>query len=270
MFQHTVDRADRLTLRGRRVSVIAPSHALEVSCQLSGRDPGIVAVQPSNRDTAAGVLLALAHVRARDPEAMVVLYPSDHFIYPEDRFVEVVASAVSAAESLEDRLVILAVRPDRPEREYGWMEAGPVIENEGGYKVRSVRSFLEKPTAERARHAMASGALWNTLVLAARLRSIWSLAWRCLPELMHPFERIARAVDDAEAIAAIYRRLPNRNFSSDLLARVPGSIGAMELRGVLWNDWGTPERILETLHAFGKDRVLACAVDPVPASRWLT
>lgn len=263
MFQHTVDRADRLTLPGHRVAVIASSHAAEVGRQLAGRDPGIVALQPANRDTGSGALLALAHVRALDPSATVVIYPSDHFIYPEDRFIEVVSRAVSAAESLDERLVLLGVEPDRPETDYGWMETGPAIETAGAESVWSVRSFLEKPSEARARRAMDSGALWNTLVLAARVQTIWRMGWRCIPELMHHFEHVSRIVGtplEQKTIDEIYRYLPSRSFSSDLLARIPERIAAIELQGVLWSDWGTPDRILETLRTIGKERTLACAV----------
>jgi len=64
--------------------------------------------------TAAGIFLPLAYVRARDPHATVVIYPSDHFVYPEERFVESVRSAVRAAEKIKDRLVLLAAARTAP------------------------------------------------------------------------------------------------------------------------------------------------------------
>ena len=64
--------------------------------QLDGRRVGTVLFQPANRDTGAGVFLPLTYVRARDPLATVIIYPSDHFVYPEERFLDTVRDAVIA------------------------------------------------------------------------------------------------------------------------------------------------------------------------------
>jgi mannose-1-phosphate guanylyltransferase len=117
-----------------------------------------------------------------------------------------------------------------------------------------VRAFLEKPDADQARAAMASGALWNTMILAARVDTLWALGWRCFPEMMPLFERLSSAVGSGEESAVletIYRLMPVRNFSSGLLQRVAASLVVVELDGVLWSDWGRPERILETLRRIG-------------------
>ena len=76
---------------------------------------GTILFQPANRDTAAGLFLPLTYIRARAPQATVLLYPSDHFVYPEDRFLEVVRRAAQIAESRPDRVVLLGVAPDRLE-----------------------------------------------------------------------------------------------------------------------------------------------------------
>ncbi|HET8721522.1 MAG TPA: sugar phosphate nucleotidyltransferase, partial [Nitrospira sp.] len=94
MFQHTLDRAAELTPWERVVVVAARDHQEEVWSQLDGRPVGMVLLQPKNLDTAAGVFLPLTFILARDSQAMVMIYPSDHFIYPEDRFAAVAAHAV--------------------------------------------------------------------------------------------------------------------------------------------------------------------------------
>src|SRR5687768_3714911 len=93
MFQHTLDRADRITAPEHKVTVIGRTHQREAQAQFSPGEGGKLIIQPANRDTAAGIYLALTYVRSQDPQAMVVLYPSDHFVYPEGRFVEVVRGA---------------------------------------------------------------------------------------------------------------------------------------------------------------------------------
>jgi mannose-1-phosphate guanylyltransferase len=110
---------------------------------------------------------------------------------------------------------------------------------------------------EKCRTAVASGALWNTLVLAARAETLWEVGWQCFPEMMPLFERYGKAVGTSEeesVLESIYEVMPARNFSSHLLERLPQRVAVMELRDVLWSDWGKPERILETLQRIGSDR----------------
>jgi len=88
MLQHTLDRADHISDPKQKVTVIARSHRGHAWPQLARRRNGKVILQPANRDTAGGIFAALSYVRALDPQATVVIYPSDHFVYPECRFIE--------------------------------------------------------------------------------------------------------------------------------------------------------------------------------------
>ena len=197
-----------------------------------------------------GLFLALTYVRARAPKATVVFHPSDHFVYPETRFLETVQRAVRVAESHSDRVVILGIAPDRLELDYGWIQPGRPLESRGGEPVQAVRSFVEKPSAAQADAALRAGALWNTLVLAAQVDVLWKLGWQCLPGIMQHFEQLEQAIggpEETRLLNAMYRDLPMHNLSSDLLQCVPDHLAVIELTGVLWSDWGKPERIAETL-----------------------
>lgn len=255
MLQHTLDRASRISSTEDIVTVVAREHAGYWRSQVGGGLASGVVTQPVNRDTAAGIFLPLARVRAMDPRATVAIFPSDHFIYPETRFVAAVETALRAAEELRERLVLLGVRPDGPEPDYGWIFRGRELIDLEGRGVHAVRSFLEKPSAEDARAAREQGALWNTMIMAARVETLWRLGWRYLPQIMFRFESYVEAigtkVEDA-ALTSIYADMPNRNFSSDLLQRARSEVAAIELEGVVWSDWGRAERIVETLARLGK------------------
>lgn len=198
LLQHTVDRAARLTPAARSILVIAQTHREEAMTQLDGRGVGTVLFQPVNRDTGAGVFLPLTYVRARDPLATVIIYPSDHFVYPEERFLATVQDAVLVAERLHDRIVLLGVAPDRLELDYGWILPGERLAHVGTSPVQSVRRFLEKPTAQQADEALAHHALWNTMVMAAKVETLWRLGQQCFPELIGQFERLGQAIDTSE------------------------------------------------------------------------
>ena len=254
MLQHTIDRADRLVPSERRVTVISQAHQHLAWEQMADRAAGTIISQPLNRNTVPGIFLPLTYVRARDVKATVVIYPSDHFVTPEARFLEIVGRAVSATEWLTDRLVMLGVKPDRTEPDYGWIEVGREIGWVSGQKVRAVHSFLEKPDLTEWGTQSRSGMWWNTMVVAAKAETLWKLGWQCFPEMMPLFERLGHAIGtsyEGTVLESIYRVMPAWNFSSHLLARVTNHLAMLEMAGVSWSDWGSPERILDDIHRFG-------------------
>ncbi len=255
MLEHTLDRADKISGLAHTVTVIARSHRQEAGIQFGPHSTGIVVEQPLNRDTAAGVFLPLAFIRARDPQATVVIYPSDHFVYPEERFVRNVQRAVFAAECLTEKIVLLGVPPDGIELDYGWIRPGKQLDCPDGCTVRSVEGFCEKPGLDQAKAAFQAGALWNTLILAAKIDTLWRLGWSCIPEIMVRFEILSKFIgtaDQQKVLDEIYCGMPKRNFSSDLLTVATRRIAVIAMENVLWSDWGRPERIVDTLSGMGK------------------
>jgi mannose-1-phosphate guanylyltransferase len=220
----------------------------------------MVLFQPKNVDTAAGIFLPLTYILARDPQAAVVIYPSDHFISPESSFLSAVDHAVRGSDELGGRPVLLAARPDGLELEYGWIKPGRFLGRTGKAAVHAVETFFEKPDEATAHEAKAAGSLWNTMVLAAKGEELWSLGWMCFPDIMSRFERLKAAIDTADELRvldAIYEAMPRRNFSSHLLQCAPGRLAVMEMKDVLWSDWGSPERILSGLESIGRRPAMA-------------
>jgi mannose-1-phosphate guanylyltransferase len=265
MFQHTLDRAARLTPWERTVVVAARHHQAEVWPQLDGRPAGMVLLQPKNVDTVAGIFFSLTYILARDPQATVVIDPSDHFIFPEDAFLSAVDHAVRESNGMGGRPVLLAARPNGLELEYGWIKPGRCLGRSVEMSTHAVETFFEKPDESTAHEVRTTGGLWNTMVLAAKGRNLWSLGQKCLPEIMACFERLKVAIDTAKELKvldAIYDAMPCRNFSSHLLECVPERLAVMEMRHVFWSDWGHPKRITDTLNKLGKQR--AVAGEPLP------
>ncbi len=248
MLQHTIDRAVSLTGAAERtVTIVAASHERWSTPQLAGH-PGQVIVQALNRGTGPGVFLPLAWVRARDPNAVVYLLPSDHYVLPHDRFVEAVTAAGNAAGAYPDHIVLAAVTPDGPESEYGYIEPdGPEA------SLRPVARFVEKPSPEAAARAISRGALWNTMVLAARVDTLWDAGRACLPEMMAHFDLLVDMIDtpfERAALHDVYLAMPNADFSRDVLERVPSRCLVARLDGIEWSDWGRAERVEATIARF--------------------
>lgn len=95
-------------------------------------------------------------------------------------------------------------------------------------------------------------------------KKLWDLGRQCVPEMMS-LERLKKVIDTGEELRVfdtIYEAMPRRNFSSHILQCAPEWLTVLEMRNVLWSDWGNPERILSGLKTFGKRP--ATAQDPLP------
>jgi len=176
-------------------------------------------------------------------------------VYPEDRFVETVRQAALAAALLTDKVILLGAVPDNSEREYGWVQPGRTFAWVERSPVREVQRFLEKPESGEAETIRARGGLWNTFVLAVKVETLWQLGWRFFPEMMALFDKLQGVVnssDEGAVLNEIYRVMPAVNFSSHLLQRIADRLAIIQLSGVIWSDWGKPERISLTLDRIAK------------------
>jgi mannose-1-phosphate guanylyltransferase len=255
MFQHTLDRASLLGQPEHRVAVVAKSHVERGWVGRRHLPEGKLIAQPSSRDTGPGMFLPLAYVRRQDPDASVVILPSDHYVYPESLFMHKVRNAIEAAEAFPDRPLLLGAFPGKADSDLGWIEFGEPLCSPCGPVVYGVSRFVEKPATNEAKRIMKSGGLLNTLVIVSRLNALWALGRQHFPETIALLEHAVEAFDtDGEDVALqrIYQEMPSWNISTDLLVRSAANLGVMELDGVNWSDWGKPERILETLHRAGR------------------
>lgn len=253
LFQDAIDRAGAIGPLDRTIAVVANSHGRWLGEQLRDRRIRALLFQPQNRGTAVGLYLALNFVRRVDPEAVVVVHPSDHFIHPRAAFATTLSRSLEAAEHFSDRLVLLGAKPDRPESDYGWIIPGRLLERMDGTRIRTVKRFREKPSSSQAADAMTAGGLWNTLILAGKLKTFWNLAERCLPEMVRRFETLNELPDSlhSPSLHSVYRDMPSCDLSSGLLEKASDALLVMELEDNTWSDWGRPHRILESLRRFG-------------------
>ncbi len=255
LLRHTLDRV-ALSIRPERTAVVTTkSHARFFEAELLGARTARVLVQPIDLGTAAGLLLPVHWISWRDPEAVVAVFPSDHFVADDESFMRHVVSLRAVVGRHPDRIVLVAATPDTAEPGYGWIEPGVSIEKAPGPgDVRAVRRFVEKPSPEEARACFARGALWNTFVIVARAAALRDAARRALPELHERLRRIrpfAGTVGEEAAIERAYALAPAANFSQSVLAADPTRLAVSELPPLHWSDWGTPERVITTLRREG-------------------
>jgi mannose-1-phosphate guanylyltransferase len=260
MLEHTVARADKLISSERLFTVVSQRHLEypQVLKQLSRQPMGHIVAQPENRDTGPGLLLPLAHLYRRYPEATVAVFPSDHFILAENRFMAHVDQAFRVVERDPASIVLLGIRPSGAEPEYGYIMPGRKLDIPVAPDAREVSRFIEKPEREIARALVLGGGLWNTLVLVFKAKIFLDAVSRIAPCLHGSFEQIRRAVDTPsakEVAEKVYQQMAPLNLSKGLLELLPREqalkLCALPVQGVHWSDWGSEARIIEVLRNSG-------------------
>lgn len=264
MLEQTVYRATKLVLSSQLLVVIAKQHLqfAEVRRQIAPRPQGSIVVQPENKDTGPGTLLPLMHLHKRSPDALVAVFPTDHFVVEEDAFMRHVERAFRLVESDGSRVVLLGIEPTEPDPEYGYILLGDGSANGDG---RTVEMFVEKPSADAARKIIDKGALWNTLVLVARCETLLQAIKRAAPDLYQAFDPIQSALgtpDEQLVIERVYQKLQPINFSKGVLDILSfkdrQNLRVLPVRGITWRDLGTQDRLAETLRRLGvRDQFMA-------------
>lgn len=265
VIRHAADRARRLAPPDHIVTVIDRSDRMTFEKAAGPDYPGAVLFERESHGTAAELFRALTYVLAHDPDAVVLVLPASHFVFPEGRFLCTAAHALQLAERLDDRVVLLGQIPDGPEMAYSWIEPGrPAQGRMPGSRSKQplpVRRLHSRPLTEETEVLYHQGGLLNTKVMAARGEFLWSLGERHLPAVIRPFAALRLMLegngrspedDEAEALDELFRSIPEAGVYSDLLVRSEQPALVVRMAYVQWSDWARARRIRETLEHFGR------------------
>jgi len=147
-----------------------------------------VLCEPSRRNTAPCIAYANYRILSKNPDANVVVAPSDHIILKEEIFTEVITSALKASAE-NDWLLTLGIQPSRPDTGYGYIQYDEEEVCPKDPRIRKVKTFTEKPQLEMARQFLASGDfLWNSGIFVWRLKTILDAFDKYLPEVDQLFK----------------------------------------------------------------------------------
>lgn len=266
MFQHTLDRAGSIVSKDRIVSLIGRGHRRYLAGPENTIAAGMVLEQPLDLGTAPGVLLPLAYVLSKNLDATILLLPAAHFVLPEERFCGQMHRALELAESHRDRIILVGAIPDRTESEYDWIDPGTARVDGSGAQASwpGEPTYLsEKPSSKEARALLRSGCLWNTAIVAAKAKTLWSLGRQCLPSMMVYFDAfltVLRAIRErrldpsweAKALDALYNSISPADFSADILQHASRQSMVLRMEGVYWCDWGHAQQVTDTLALLGR------------------
>jgi mannose-1-phosphate guanylyltransferase len=250
LLQRTVARLDGIVDRGDIFVVVAKRYGSLVREQL----PEVrVILEPSGRNTAAAIALATVAIDRPPSEVMAVL-PADHTIEQEALFRDVLAGAAehlaTGAFGIEDPLVTLGIRPDRPATEYGYLR--PDLDRRGdlnGLQTYPLLGFEEKPGETRAKELFAmSGTAWNAGMFLWRRRAIRAALERFTPlmTLLEP------AASSELALSMAYDRMSGLSIDVAVMegAAQDGRV-VMAAMDVGWSDLGSWTQLLEAIRIDG-------------------
>ena len=202
-----------------------------------------VLAEPVGRNTAPAIGLAAFILLRENPDAVLGLFPSDHVIADEKRYRETLARGIEIAAAGAN-IVVLGVRPHRPETGYGYIEAGSAF---GGEALR-VRRFTEKPDPAKAAEFLAAGNyFWNSGMFLWSARTLADALREHLPKTAPLLEEIA-AVFGTRKFAAGFRKLYPKceNISVDYAVLEPRSAKGEQGSNIFclpadfgWNDLGS-------------------------------
>jgi mannose-1-phosphate guanylyltransferase/mannose-1-phosphate guanylyltransferase/mannose-6-phosphate isomerase len=146
---------------------------------------GKLICEPSGRNTAPAILLAVLHILAIDKDAVLCIFPADHVIQDLDGFHDRLSAAIALAN--DGHIVTFGIQPHYPETGYGYVECGKKVDHE----ARALKRFVEKPDLATARRYIAAGTFfWNSGMFAFKASVILSEFKSHQPELLNKMKSI--------------------------------------------------------------------------------
>ena len=162
-------------------------------------EPQAILLEPLARNTGPAIAAAALWLLARDPDALMLVQPSDHVVADTEAFHRAVMQGLAAAHA--GRLVTFGIRPTRPDTGYGYIQAGAPLAGADGVQV--VDRFVEKPDRGTAERFLADGNfLWNSGIFLLSARAYLDELARINPAMMSACER---AMQDGQEDLAFFR-----------------------------------------------------------------
>jgi mannose-1-phosphate guanylyltransferase len=237
----TLTRASGVVSRERIIAVVAPEHDQFWRPALRGLPSENIIVQPLNRGTAIGILLPTLKILARDPEARLLILPSDHHVADEATLKQAMCHAIEDVHHHPAGLALLGIEADEPDPELGY-----IVPRFGSHsRLGQVQRFVEKPPIAEARRLCSDGALWNSFILAGRAASLVGLCTRRCPKAVQRLQAID--LHDYGQLLQAYSELPVIDFSLHIATGQESRLAVLAVPPCGWNDLGTPHRLARTL-----------------------
>ena len=195
-----------------------------------------VLCEPSRRNTAPCIAYANYKIASKNPNANIIVAPADHLILKEDKFLEVMTTALNYTEA-NNALVTLGIKPSRPDTGYGYIQFEDSVDSE----LKRVKTFTEKPNLMLAKQFLDSGDFsWNSGMFIWSLSSISESFEKLLPEMDTLFKEQKDAFGtekEALAVNSIYSECKSVSIDYGIMEKAKNVFVLSADIG--WSDLGT-------------------------------
>jgi mannose-1-phosphate guanylyltransferase len=247
-----------LSISGRKQTlVVTVAEQLNALCnELRDLPRKNFLAEPQGKNTAPCIGLAALEVATRDPGAVMVVLPADHWVADVNGFRNTIKSAVEIA-TRHDRLITIGIRPNYPETGYGYIMKGKSLGEKRGAAYQ-VKQFREKPSVSTAQQLIRKGSLWNSGIFVWKASFLLELMQRYQPTIARGLEQIKRAARGKSLgapsprvrsiIAREYKKMPNISIDYAVLEKAGSESKVITLEADFgWSDvgsWAAVHRML--------------------------
>lgn len=239
-----------------RIRKFIPKDRLEVFIQASKADwvakhlkisKSQVVGEPMGRNTAPCAIWAALRLLKKDPNAVIAILPSDHFIGKPRQFQAALKTAFDIARKT-GQPVTLGIQPDSPHTGYGYLELQSKKMTQSGFSVYQLKQFHEKPDAKKAAAYLTSGKfLWNAGIFVWRADELVKCAEKYLTSSVKILRKIVNESISGRKLAELFSRVESISIDYGLMEHLKGKILSIPV-SVDWNDvgsWSTLAKLLK-------------------------
>jgi mannose-1-phosphate guanylyltransferase len=248
LFQSTVSRLEELFPPERILVVTMAEQAREMQNQVPSIPVENYLIEPSPRGTASVVALAAAVLQKRDPQAIMAIQTSDHYIRNRDLFRFLIRTAFDVTQ--QNYLVTLGITPTYPSTGYGYIQQGAPLDGEYKYPVYTVKRFKEKPDEETAQQLLRSGDhSWNSGMFVWRVDTILAEIERQMSEIFGVVNKIAAAWVTAEQDTVVqlhWNDLKSQTIDYGIMEKAE-RVAVLPAGGLGWSDVGSWDSLFDVL-----------------------
>lgn len=219
LLEETVQRLDPM-FPPERILIVLQSSLVGEARKLFPRIPKENFLgEPLGRNTAPCCVFAAAQIIRRDPDAKLIFLPADQYIHPKSLYLKTLRTAF---QIVDERPVLLGMRPNFPHTGYGYLEVHRK-KRINGLSCFTVRRFREKPSLAQARQFLKHGNfLWNGGTFIWRVDAFKRAVQKYAPRLYPAFEKL-RSIKVSAGLKRIYRALPSISIDYAIMEKMKNS-----------------------------------------------
>ncbi len=248
LFQIAVQRLAGIFPPDRILVVTVADQAVELHQQAPEIPSENILIEPKPRGTASVIGLAGIVLQERDPQALMAVLTSDHFIGNVDKFQRILRSALLVAQA--GYLVTLGIEPTHPATGYGYVQRGESIGIYHGLNAYRVLRFKEKPDETQAIEMLASGDhAWNSGMFVWQVNQIMEEFARQMPDLTTRLKKISQAWNTQDREIVLEQEWSTIKTETIDYGIMEGArrVAVIPAEGLNWSDVGSWDTLFDVL-----------------------